>query len=173
MLRGVARQRRVVAEQQVGRDAIFLRPRSFAPQLAVLAACGVKLRRTATAVSTQVRLNRNARAAHDPDKLSRQYPMVKTPAISTVHAVLDRNGLVKRRKRRRHKARGTPLSAAHEPNGLWCADFKGEFMLGIKQYCSWAVSTYCWNFFILPFSIVHTWQAWQSRSLPVCRCFAA
>lgn len=58
------------------------------------------------------------------DKLVRQYPMVRTRAISTVHAVLDRNGLVKRRKRRRYKARGTPLSAAHEPNGLWCADFK-------------------------------------------------
>ncbi len=69
------------------------------------------------------------------DKLARQFPMVRTPAISTVHAVLDRNGLVKRRKRRRYKARGTPLSAAHEPNGLWCADFKGEFMLGNKQYC--------------------------------------
>lgn len=69
------------------------------------------------------------------DKLVRQYPMIKTPAISTVHAVLDRNGLVRRRKRRRYKARGTPLSAAHEPNGLWCADFKGEFTLGNKQYC--------------------------------------
>lgn len=69
------------------------------------------------------------------DKLVRQYPMVKTPAISTIHAVLDRNGLVKRRKRRRHKARGTALEAAHEPNGLWCADYKGEFKLGNKQYC--------------------------------------
>ncbi len=69
------------------------------------------------------------------DKLIRQYPMIKPPAISTVHAVLDRNGLVKRRKRRRHKAQGTLLSAAHEPNGLWCADYKGEFMLGNKQYC--------------------------------------
>ena len=67
------------------------------------------------------------------DKLSRQYPMVKTPAISTVHAVLDRNGLVKRRKRRRHKARGTPLSAAHEPNGLCCADFKGEFSIATRS----------------------------------------
>ena len=37
------------------------------------------------------------------DKLIRQFPMIKPPAISTVHAVLDRNGLVKRRKRRRHK----------------------------------------------------------------------
>jgi len=52
-----------------------------------------------------------------------------------VHAVLDRSGLVKRRKRRCHKAQGTELRAAHAPNGLWCADFKGEFMLGHKQYC--------------------------------------
>ena len=69
------------------------------------------------------------------DKLLRAYPMIKAPAISTVHAVLDRNGLVTRRKRRRYKAEGTALSAAHDPNGLWCADYKGEFMLGNKQYC--------------------------------------
>jgi putative transposase len=69
------------------------------------------------------------------DKLIRQFAMIKPPAISTIHAVLDRNNLVKRRKRRRHKAKGTKLVAAHEPNGLWCADYKGEFMLGNKQYC--------------------------------------
>lgn len=69
------------------------------------------------------------------DKLIRDFPMIKAPAISTIHAVLDRNGLVKRRRRRRHKAQGTVLSAAHEPNGLWCADYKGEFMLGNRQYC--------------------------------------
>ena len=69
------------------------------------------------------------------DKLIRQLPMIKAPAASTIHAVLDRHGLVKRRKRRRHKAQGTELSAAHAPNGLWCADFKGEFMLGNQQYC--------------------------------------
>jgi putative transposase len=69
------------------------------------------------------------------DKLIRAFPMIKPPAVSTVHAVLDRNGLVKRRKRRRYKAKGTELTAAHAPNGLWCADFKGEFMLGDKQYC--------------------------------------
>lgn len=68
-------------------------------------------------------------------KLLRQYPMVKPPAISTVHAVLDRHGLVKRRKRRRHKAQGTELRAAYEPNALWCADYKGEFRLGNRQYC--------------------------------------
>lgn len=49
------------------------------------------------------------------------------PAISTVHAVLDRHGLVARRKRRGHKAQGTTLSTPHRPNDLWCADYKGEF----------------------------------------------
>jgi len=69
------------------------------------------------------------------EKLIREYPMIKPPAKSTVHAVLDRNGLVKRRKRRRYRAEGTPLKKAHSPNGLWCADYKGEFMLGNHQYC--------------------------------------
>jgi putative transposase len=43
--------------------------------------------------------------------------------------VLDRHGLVQRRRRRRNRATGTALSAANEPNELWCADYKGEFML--------------------------------------------
>ena len=78
------------------------------------------------------------------DKLVRAYPMIKAPAISTIHAVLDRNGLVKRRKRRRYKAKGTALVAAHEANGLWCADYKGEFMLGNKQYCyPLTITDYC------------------------------
>ena len=41
---------------------------------------------------------------------------VRIPAKSTVHAVLDRHGLVKRaRQRRRNKATGTPLSQAIAP----------------------------------------------------------
>ena len=69
------------------------------------------------------------------DKIIQEYPFIKPPAKSTVHAVLDRHGLVKRRKRKRYKAEGTPLSDANAPNALWCADYKGEFLLGNKQYC--------------------------------------
>lgn len=51
---------------------------------------------------------------------------VRIPAKSTVHAVLDRHGLVKRaRTRRRNKATGTALSEGARPNDLWAADFKG------------------------------------------------
>ena len=69
------------------------------------------------------------------ERLRRLYPDVHTPAISTVHAVLDRHGLVQRRKGRRHRAQGTALSQASQPNDLWCADYKGEFMLADKRYC--------------------------------------
>lgn len=69
------------------------------------------------------------------EKLIRQYPIIQPPAKSTIHAVLDRNGLVKRRKRRRYKAQGTALSHATAPNKLWCADYKGEFQLGNHKYC--------------------------------------
>src|SRR5512139_21091 len=34
------------------------------------------------------------------ERLKRRYSDIPTPAISTVHAVLDRHGLVKRRRRR-------------------------------------------------------------------------
>jgi putative transposase len=69
------------------------------------------------------------------EKLRRQSTAPHLPAISTVHAVLDRHGLVRRRRRRRHAATGTELSRPTVPNALWCADYKGEFMLGDRRYC--------------------------------------
>ena len=47
---------------------------------------------------------------------------VRLPARSTVHAVLDRHGLVNRARIRRNRANGTPLSAGANPNDLWCAE---------------------------------------------------
>jgi putative transposase len=69
------------------------------------------------------------------EKLRRLHSEIQLPAISTVHAVLDRHGLVTRGRRRRYKAEGTTLSAPTRANDLWCADYKGEFMLADKRYC--------------------------------------
>lgn len=69
------------------------------------------------------------------EKLRRRHPDLKLPAISTVHAVLDRHGLVTHGRERRYQAQGTTLSSPTSPNDLWCADFKGEFMLADKRYC--------------------------------------
>jgi putative transposase len=69
------------------------------------------------------------------EKIRRLHSDIQLPAISTVHAVLDRRGLVSRGRRRRYRAQGTGLSAPTQPNDLWCADYKGEFMLADRRYC--------------------------------------
>jgi transposase InsO family protein len=70
------------------------------------------------------------------DRIGTHYPEIALPAKSTVHAILDRNGLVDKKRVRRHpRLQGTPLSDLRTPNALWCTDYKGEFMLGNKKYC--------------------------------------
>jgi transposase InsO family protein len=69
------------------------------------------------------------------ERLLRRFSGIPIPAKSTIHAVLDRYGLVERHGRTRRRAQGTPLSQGLRPNELWCADYKGEFLLGNRQYC--------------------------------------
>src|SRR5690349_22626567 len=70
------------------------------------------------------------------ERLLRRLPHeVKVPACSTIHAILDRHGLVTRAKRSRTRCEGTSLSAGLTPNALWCTDYKGEFKLGNGKYC--------------------------------------
>jgi len=69
------------------------------------------------------------------ERLTRRFSGIPIPAKSTIHAVLDRHGLVERRGRRRRRAHGTALSLGHRPNDLWCTDYKGEFLLANHRYC--------------------------------------
>jgi putative transposase len=69
------------------------------------------------------------------EKLRRRYDGISLPAISTVHAVLDRHGLVNKPRPPRYRAKGTGLTTPTAPNELWCADDKGEFMLADRRYC--------------------------------------
>ena len=55
-------------------------------------------------------------------------PEVSWPAPSTAGEVLDRAGLVKRRRRRRRATPWSePFTEAVDANDLWCIDFKGWF----------------------------------------------
>lgn len=74
-------------------------------------------------------------AAKIRELFKRKYSDVKLPARSTFHTLFEKHGLVKTRRKRRYKARGTPLTKSKSPNDLWCADYKGEFMMGNKKYC--------------------------------------
>lgn len=71
------------------------------------------------------------------EKIKRRFSDIKLPAISTIHAVLDRNGLVESKLRRKNCTSIQPMHLSNPilPNELWCADYKGEFMTGDKRYC--------------------------------------
>ena len=69
-----------------------------------------------------VRLKREYRAWGAPkirERLRQRWPDLHCPAISTVHAVLDRHGLVQRRRRRpRRTALRTSRGCPDTPNAL-------------------------------------------------------
>ncbi len=68
--------------------------------------------------------------------MSRRYTGIKLPSISTVHCILDRHGLVhKKRRRRKFTSIAGYLSTPRHPNDLWCTDFKGQFRMKKGGYC--------------------------------------
>lgn len=67
--------------------------------------------------------------------LYRDEPTLSWPSEATVARILKRRGLVaQKRRRRRTPVSEHPLAAAHEPNHVWCTDFKGKFRVG-QRYC--------------------------------------
>jgi putative transposase len=85
----------------------------------------------------------DARLAHPtwgPRKLlswlGERHPRMPLPAISTAGDLLQREGLVKKRvRRRRHLHPGVLPASALQPNDLWTSDFKGQFRTGNGVYC--------------------------------------
>jgi transposase InsO family protein len=63
-------------------------------------------------------------------------PRTIWPVESTIATILDRHGLVKRRRRHRHvPLDGSPLTACTNPNDVWGVDFKGWFRTGDGHRC--------------------------------------
>jgi transposase InsO family protein len=68
--------------------------------------------------------------------LRERRPELKIPSISTMSEILDRNGLVKkRRSRRRFETNTKPDLSITTSNDVWCTDFKGHFLVGDGQRC--------------------------------------
>jgi len=68
--------------------------------------------------------------------LYKRHPDWDMPGRSTVCAILNRNGLVPKKRRRRHIGHpGKPTTQMLAPNDIWCADFKGQFKTGDGVYC--------------------------------------
>jgi transposase InsO family protein len=63
-------------------------------------------------------------------------PRVAWPARSTVNEILNRHGLLEKRRRRgRWQHPGAVPLATTRPNQVWPADFKGQFKTGDGRYC--------------------------------------
>lgn len=70
--------------------------------------------------------------------LQRRHPRRRDwPAPSTVADLLQREGLVRRHRRRRARVEhpGAPRIRTEAPNDVWTTDFKGEFRTGDGIYC--------------------------------------
>ena len=75
---------------------------------------------------------RKIRAALEDERRFRWDP----PAASTIGSILKRHGYVADRRRRRRVDPATqPFMACSAPNVIWCADFKGHFLLGEGCRC--------------------------------------
>jgi putative transposase len=68
--------------------------------------------------------------------LARRAPRTRWPAVSTIGALFDREGLTIKRRRRRHSSpSSTPFAPCEASNDVWCIDFKGWFRTGEGLRC--------------------------------------
>jgi putative transposase len=68
--------------------------------------------------------------------LEKRHPNWDLPGRSTVCDILSRQGLVPKKRMRRHIGHpGKPSSSILAPNDCWSADFKGQFKTGDGLYC--------------------------------------
>jgi transposase len=71
-----------------------------------------------------------------PARLQQLEPTGAWPAASTIGAILRREGLCPRRRRRRRAgAWQSERTQADQPNRVWTTDFKGQFRLGEGRLC--------------------------------------
>jgi len=69
------------------------------------------------------------------DSISRAHPDWLMPSIATANRILDRAGLLHKRRRTRRLHPSCPKTVATEPNEIWAIDYKGQFKLGNGSYC--------------------------------------
>lgn len=85
----------------------------------------------------EARLERGEGAKKLRTILRARQPEIAWPSVATTHRILERAGLVKRGRKRPPRPEHPPVRplVAAEPNDVWTADFKGEFLLSDRTYC--------------------------------------
>lgn len=82
--------------------------------------------------------------------LKEQMPKAKIPSVSTLGDILEKNGLVKKRIRRRGLlSQENPSVSALASNDVWFTDFKGHFRVGNGDRCHPLTLTDAYSRFLL------------------------
>lgn len=87
-----------------------------------------------------IKLRGSRRSELGPKKIQTRllqlYPDQPVPSRTTIYNVLKRAGLIPpRRYRRRVAPSNGVIDGITVPNGLWSADFKGQFLTGDRCWC--------------------------------------
>jgi transposase InsO family protein len=89
---------------------------------------------------------------------------LKLPSASTIAVVLNRHGIVqKRRVRLRPRVHHGNLTTPDGPNDVWAADYKGQFRLGNREYCYPLTATDLHSRFILAVEALDATDEEQAR----------
>lgn len=68
--------------------------------------------------------------------LLKRHSESEIPSKTTIYNILNMEGLVEKRRLRRHVPPGVkPVKTGRDPNDLWTADFKGQFLTGDRKWC--------------------------------------
>ena len=69
--------------------------------------------------------------------LERDYCENEIPSETTISAILKRNGLITKRRRRKTKeGKLNPVFDPKQCNEIWSSDYKGKFKIGNGRYCN-------------------------------------
>ncbi|MFC4346189.1 integrase core domain-containing protein [Cupriavidus numazuensis] len=69
-------------------------------------------------------------------RLAERFGEAEVPSRTTIYNILKAAGRIEPRHKRRRVTRcGTPLRSPREANGLWSADFKGQFLTADQRWC--------------------------------------
>ena len=83
---------------------------------------------------------RKAMPRRGPRKLRKilleRHPEIEWPSTSSMGNILQRRGLCRLKKKRKHAPSATqPFASTAAPNDTWCIDFKGKFRLQDGNWC--------------------------------------
>jgi transposase InsO family protein len=94
----------------------------------------------------------------------RKHPDWPWPHRSTIYDILQRHGMVVRKRARRPIGHpGKPNSTIDAPNQVWSADFKGHFKTGDGKYCYPLTITDSHSRFLLECQALHSTAVHQAQ----------